>query len=165
MASNILEDLADHYPEFRGDYTPPWGLPTVADLESIAARYGCHFPPSYIRYCTQYASRVPVPDNAFVWASAKPDQDAYASLKATLASARTWGVPDYLVPFWEDESNFLCFDSRNSDNQGEFPIVFWEHDFQAMDPGVVARTFVDWLIGRLEAWRKKKTSKESQPDV
>ncbi len=93
-----------------------------------------------------------------MWASADPNTDAYASLEATIELGRNWGIPTYLVPFWHDEGNFYCFDTRNRSEFDESPIVFWEHDAPSDNPGVTHESFVDWLKERLEqAWKRRQS--------
>jgi SUKH superfamily protein len=144
-----FEALRERYPEFTGDYTPPWGLPQRTDFDGLTERYGVQFPPSYLEYCTKYASRLPA-DNGFMWASAKPGEAAYASLQATIEHAREWGVASSLVPFWEDEGNFYCFDTTKSPEDREFPVVFWDHDQHGLIPPLGFPCFVDWLASCLE---------------
>ena len=90
------------------DYTPPWGLPTVEDFVYLAERYGCCYPPSFVRFQTYYAAILPTPDNALRWANR--DLEPYLSLEDAIVSARRTGVPNRLIPFWFDEGNFSCFD-------------------------------------------------------
>lgn len=146
-----LSVLLQPYRRIEAD-APPWGLPTAATFQSLELRYGCKFPPSYLEYCRFHAVNVPLGDNAFMWASADPKEDAYASLEAAIIGARVWRIPSHFVPFWEDEGNFYCFDTRTVSADGEFPIVFWDHD----DPRGSAKaepefaSFVEWLLDRLK---------------
>lgn len=125
-------------PEQIIDQTPPWGLPEERHLADLEARYGVRFPPSCVEFCTRWADRIPV-DNFFRWATADPEEDAYASLEAAIQSARSLGMTRRHVPFWEDNSNYYCFDTENDS------VVFWEHDAPAEDLTPSHPSFLAWL--------------------
>jgi hypothetical protein len=149
-----LEHLCASFPEFAGNFTPPWGLPTRLDFEALSKRYGCEFPPSYVSFQTEYAAKLPIPDAGFRWAT--PGLEPYLSLETTIVSAREWGVAHHLVPFWDDEGNFFCFDTRRPSGGGEYPVVFWDHEAPEESPPPTCRDFVEWLSGRLEEWRRRR---------
>jgi hypothetical protein len=136
-----FEQLRAAFPQFAADYTPPWGLPTANDFAYLAARYGCEYPPSFIRFQTCYAAVLPAPDNAFLWANR--GLEPYLSIEAAIAGARRMGVPEQLAPFWSDEGNFTCFDTGSPGPGGEFPVVFWDHDAGSAVREAV--DFVQWL--------------------
>lgn len=136
-----FEQLRTAYPQFTSNYAPPWGLPTVADFAYLAEQYGCQYPPSFIRYQTHWAAVLPQPDNAFRWANR--GLEPYLSIEDAILEARQIGAPTIFVPFWSDEGNFTCFDTGSPDADGEFPVVFWDHDVS--EATCEARDFVDWL--------------------
>ena len=152
-----LEEIASVLAENAVDYTPPWGLPSRTDFEALSGKYVGRFPPSFISYQTEYAARIPA-DNGFLWA--KPDLEPYLSLEDGIVHARRWGVPEHYVPFWTDEGNFLCFDASRPLIDGEFPIVFWEHEAPAdyLDPSWYG--FVDWLADLQEKRRLRRDRKD-----
>jgi len=54
-----FEQLRIAFPQFTADYTPPWGLPTAEDFAYLSQRYGCQYPPSFVRFQTHYARFLP----------------------------------------------------------------------------------------------------------
>jgi hypothetical protein len=147
MHSALEQLLRDH--GRKSGQPPPWGTPTPEYFQSLEATYGCRFPPSYIAFFCDYASRIPIADHGLKWPLADPGEEAYLSLEATIRDARAWGMPAHFMPFWEEESNFYCFDTQYPDSSGEFPVVFWEHDAPSDDEQHLFPTFVEWLRSRL----------------
>jgi hypothetical protein len=151
-----LESIRRDFPQLNDDYTPPWGLATRAEFERLTKLYGCKFPPTYMLYQTEYVAMIPIVDNGFAWAT----QDLEApNLESTIVSARKWGVPEHLVPFWEDESNFYCFDTQRPSLDAEYPVVFWCHDEHRVLDVQHLRwpNFVSWVRQSLEDWQKRIT--------
>ena len=69
-------------------------------------------------------------------------------------------LPSFLISFYNDGmGNQVCFDTRYPAADGEYPIVFWDHELSAEEnldastkasesnesTGIVARSFPDWL--------------------
>ena len=69
-------------------------------------------------------------------------------------------LPSFLISFYNDGmGNPVCFDTRYPAEDGEYPIVFWDHELSAEEnldastkasegdesAGIVARSFPDWL--------------------
>ena len=75
----------------------------------MAERYGCAYPPSFVRFQSHWAAMLPQPDNAFLWANR--GLEPYLSIEDAIVGARQMGVPPKLAPFWSDEGNFTCFDT------------------------------------------------------
>jgi hypothetical protein len=136
-----FEQLRAVFPEFGGNFTPSWGLPTEEDFAVLAIRTGCRFPPSFIRFQTHYAAVLRFPDNGLRWANR--GLPPYLSLEDAILGARRMGAPPRLVAFWSDEGNFSCFDSVEATPDGEMPVEFWDHDSRgAMRE---APDFLGWL--------------------
>lgn len=142
-----FEQLRAAYPTFSGDYTPPWGLAAATDFAYLAKRYGCHYPPSFIRFQTYWAAVLPPPDNAFRWANV--NLEPYLSIEHAILDARQMSVPAHFAPFWSDEGNFTCFDTASPDLEGEFPVEFWDHEGGS---GREASDFIDWLNLKYRQW-------------
>jgi hypothetical protein len=149
-----LEELCNAFPEFDGDFTPPWGLPTADDFVRISLQFACPFPQSFIDFQTVYAARLPIPDNGFRWANS--NLEPYLSLEATIEFARQWGMAAHYVPFWDSEGNFCCFDTSSIREDQEFPVVFWEHDAPGDDLSHQWPDFVAWFSEGLEKLRLQK---------
>lgn len=150
-----FEELRVAFPEFFGDYTPPWGLPTADDFAYLATRYEVWYPPSFVRFQTHYAALLPVPpDSAFRWANR--GLEPYLSIEATIVSARQTKVPVRLVPFWQDEGNFTCFDTGGLESTDEPPVAFWDHD--SGSTVVEAADFIAWLEIAYRRWKQRLNS-------
>jgi hypothetical protein len=69
-------------------------------------------------------------------------------------------LPPLLVAFYNDGmGNQVCFDTRHTSDDGEYPIVFWDHELGADEnleasarvsrhpesAGIIASSFLDWL--------------------
>lgn len=137
-----------HYPESR-ESLPPWGLPTPETFRELSRKLDVAFPPSYLDFCCNHAATIPIPGEGFKWATADLTEDAYASLEIAIGDARGLGAPRYFVAFAELEGNFYCFDTRFPNEQGEFPIVFWEHNAPNGDELHQFPDFIHWLAARL----------------
>lgn len=144
-----FQQLRVEFPEFTGDYTPPWGLPTEDDFTHLTQRYGLCYPPSFVLFQTRYAAVLPPPDNAFRWANR--GLEPYLSIEFAITDARSMGVPAQLAPFWSDEGNFTCFETGLSQPDGEMPVEFWDHE----SGGTVreATDFIEWLAA---AYRNRR---------
>jgi hypothetical protein len=60
--------------------------------------------------------------------------------------------PEYLVPFYQDGyGNCYCFDRRTRSEDGEYPIVFWDHHL-TRDENIVRVAEVDVTFSN-GAWR------------
>ena len=128
-----LEDLLSKNPKEPGtppegfENYPPFRMPTMEEVTQISRKYNCPFPPSFIKYQTDLGKYIADPEG-LGWAS--PEVPAYMSLESIIKGACEceWEPDRWLVPFAEDEGNFYCFDTRFPDSEGEFPVVFWDHD-------------------------------------
>jgi hypothetical protein len=69
-------------------------------------------------------------------------------------------LPYFMVAFYTDGmGNQICFDTRRPSHDGEYPIVFWDHELGADEnleasttvarnhesAGIIASSFPDWL--------------------
>ena len=69
-------------------------------------------------------------------------------------------LPPFLVAFYNDGmGNQVCFDTRTRSSDGEYPVVFWDHELDPQEnveassrtaetfesAGVVALSFSEWL--------------------
>jgi hypothetical protein len=82
----------------------------------------------------------------------------FANRQEHMASASP--LPEFLVAFYNDGmGNQVCFDTRSHSEDGEYSIVFWDHELEASEnlkasehlsanpesAGVIAPSFFDWL--------------------
>ena len=56
----------------------------------------------------------------------------------------------YIVPFYPDGfGNFACFDTRNIDENGSWPIGFWEHDVEydkTCEPEIINNSLIEFIM-------------------
>ena len=62
----------------------------------------------------------------------------------------TTPLPEFLITFHNNGSgDQLCFDTRHPNPDGEYPIVFWDHELTPEENlenlDVVADSFAEWL--------------------
>ena len=76
----------------------------------------------------------------------EPMQDIVTSYREPAYTA--W--PEWLVPFFQDgHGNCYCFDTRSPPRDGEYPIVFWDHEFSRDEniarAGRTDASFPEWV--------------------
>ena len=146
---NQFRELAQLFAESGKDYTPPWGLANHEQIQALCLKHDCRFPPSFILFHTKYSSTVPCV-NGLKFPGA-PESASYLNLDFTIQDARNWGIPDFYLPFWEDNAEFLCFDTREESSDGEFPVVRCDHEHPEEDDlSFEHATFLDWLYEALK---------------
>lgn len=129
---------------------PPPSPEQIADAE---AQLECKFPPSYLRFLSAAGSYQlpfwepywvgPCQRQGIVEANQREHRDVPSPLAPFLVSFFNNGMGDQ-----------LCFDTRTVDENGEYPIVFWDHELSQeenlADLDIVAHTFADWLVDEVE---------------
>jgi hypothetical protein len=140
----------ERFPDLGPAYPADWEIPTREYIQELALKYRCRFPVSFIEFQTCEAARTPMADrdfDGFGWAN--PELQRHFSLEDKLAAARQIDLPDCLVAFRDDNGDFHCFDTRDSDgNDAEFPVVLWDHNGNEISDS--ASCFGDWLVTGLE---------------
>ena len=135
------------------DVVPP---PTQAQLADAEAKLGFKFPPSFLvflskagAYKLRYWEIFWVGDESLryrniIEANRSEREDSEPALPAFLVTFHNNGCGDQ-----------LCFDTRKRDGDGEYPIVFWDHErtaeenLESLSP--MADNFADWLMQEVEA--------------
>jgi hypothetical protein len=148
-----LEDLHKKYPEREAAFPSTLEKPNKEDLADIQKKYSCAFPKSFIQFQLEYFDTVPMGDFAFEgfgWAN--KSLEPYLNLEEVVKDYRELGLPNYLSPFRVDNGDFWCFDTRHPDENGEFPIVIWNHNDNDIErnPDDQWRNFIDWLDKTME---------------
>jgi hypothetical protein len=129
--------------------------PTQAQIRDAEAKLGFKFPPTFLTflenagsYCMSYWETFWVGDDSLggrniVKANISEREDATSALPAFLIAFHNDGCGDQ-----------FCFDTRRSDQDGEYPIVFWDHELSAennlLDLFPVAHNFADWLMQEVQ---------------
>lgn len=122
-----------------------WGAGFYAPLserrDEVERRLGIIFPAHYVNFVERLKGMaVPVQDIL----EAVPD-----------ASQPSW--PKYLIPFFQDgQGNCFCFDVRAQSREGEYPIVFRDHELTP-DENMVRTATTDVSFA---AWAERYASKE-----
>lgn len=148
-----LEELLKKYPDREAAFPTNLDKPTKEDLIGIQRKYECVFPNSFIQFQLEYYDKTPMGDFAFDgfgWAN--KDLEPYLNLNEVVKDYHDLNYPTYLSPFRTDNGDFWCFDTRHPDQNGEFPVVIWSHNDNAIeeDPSYQWTNFIDWLDKTME---------------
>ena len=133
---------------------PRVGPPPTDEQVAVAqSALGCSFPPSFLRFLAT-AGAYQLPYWETYWVGPCERQDIVVANRWEREEAAS-PLPLYLVSFHNDGmGNQLCFDTRSADNDGEYPIVFWDHEIPAEENlaklDVVACNFAEWLAMEVE---------------
>jgi hypothetical protein len=136
---------------------PPPSDQSIALAEAVLA---IKFPASFISIMRE-ARPMHVPVNAgFYFVSDREGITAANQFEHARGS-----LPDFMVTFYGDGmSNHLCFDTRRRFPDGEYPIVYWDHELTPKEnlaasehaagnsesAGIVAFSFSEWLNSLIE---------------
>jgi hypothetical protein len=127
--------------------TPAPTTPQIADAEALLGRT---LPPSYVQFMTGAGTLMP-PDWDLYWVG-PPDMHRRNLVVANQVERddADCPLPLFLIAFFDDGGDQLCFDTRRPDADGEYPIVLWDRDRPAdeqLQEGlfVTADDFLDWV--------------------
>lgn len=148
-----FEELHKKYPNRGAAFPSDLDKPNEKDLEDIQTKYKCIFPISFVQFQLNYSDKTPMGDFAFVgfgWANVK--LEPYLNLEEVVKDFQELNFPSYLSPFRTDNGDFWCFDTRHTDQNGEFPIVIWSHNANDIErePNYNWTNFIDWLDKTME---------------
>jgi hypothetical protein len=111
-------------------------LSTHDDVRNAEEKLGVAFPPSYVKYQLQYSD--------VTFGTYEPyhlfQDGSYLDLVASVDEARENGLPDHLLPFVEDNSDYFCFDLQSAGP--EYKVAFWSHNGKQ---GETWSNFLDWV--------------------
>ena len=132
-------------------FAPP---PSKSQIDRAEAELGFKFPPSFLTflnlaggYALEYWETYWVGDDSL----------GYRNIIDANRSERevTSPLPGFLVSFHNNGcGDQLCFDTRKPDEDGEYPVVFWDHEktpeenLAILSP--VAANFSEWLIQEIK---------------
>ena len=138
--------------------TPP--PPTDAEIRNAEISLKLKFPDTFIAFMRN-SRELNLPLCAqFYWVG----DDSLGTVNivsANFAERNASGsrAPDFFVAFYNDGmGNQVCFDTRRPNSNGEYPIVFWDHELDADENlaksdrpainrenvGCIANSFPDW---------------------
>jgi hypothetical protein len=129
--------------------------PSPAQIARAESELLIKFPPSFLTflsdagsYCLSYWETYWVGDDSLGWRNI---------IKANLSERTnaTSALPAFLVAFHNNGcGDQLCFDTSKKDENGEYPIVFWDHELAAeknlAELFTVADNFADWLMQEVD---------------
>jgi len=141
---DLFNKIKEKYPNYDPSFNEDWEKPNINDLNKISNDFNCKYPTEFIDFQLKYCFEIPMGDFAwdgFGWANLQ--LEPYMNLYKIVKDARTIGVPDYLSPFKNDNSDYYCFDTRYEG----FPVVIWDHNSQDIekDSNFKWKNFIDWL--------------------
>jgi hypothetical protein len=123
-------------------------LPMSADLPSAEVALGLEFPPSYRVFIER--------DDC----SSIPGRDIVQENQRSRTDKCGFYLPLFLVAFFHDGmGNQYCFDTRAKDADGEYPVIFWDHELSTDEKlGQITTTdrcFGEWLLRYAEELPEK----------
>ncbi|MCG8510944.1 MAG: SMI1/KNR4 family protein [Rhodospirillales bacterium] len=128
--------------------------PTPGQIARAEAMLGCRLPPSYVEFLTRAGMHI-LPDWDIYWIG-----DETLELRNIVVAndvernAEEEPIPHFLIAFYDDGTgDQYCFDTRQPDEAGEYPIVLWERDKTQRIENlyVTAENFVEWLKAEVKA--------------
>lgn len=128
--------------------------PSNEMILSAEGALGCKFPPSFLSFLQNAGSyQLPFWETYWIGPCAREDIVEANRFEREESSSP---LPFYLVSFFNNGlGDQLCFDTREADHSGEYPIVFWDHELTQEDNlselEVVADNFAEWLMDEVEA--------------
>ena len=141
-----FEDIKNKYPDRDPAFPLNLPEPDADTLNRLIEKYNCKYPKSFIDFQIKYFKEIPIGDFAFEGLGfANNELDLYMSLEEVLKDYRELNYPEYLTPFKQDNGDFWCFDSRDSDS--EPPVVIWDHNNNNVETDSDFRwsNFIDWI--------------------
>lgn len=134
------------------EVVPPPSLQQIRDAEQ---KLGIQFPPSFLRFL-QEAGDCQLPFWETYWVG--DDLLRWRNIVAANEAERNTDVPlpRFLVAFHNNGcGDQLCFDTRQRSPEGEYSIVFWDHEATVEENlaglPVVAAGFAEWLQQEVDA--------------
>ena len=130
--------------------------PTVEQIRDAEAGLGRQFPPSFLEFLREAgACQLPLWQTYWVGDGSLGPRNIVAANEAQRNADPP--LPCFLVAFHNNGcGDQLCFDTRQRSADGEYPVVFWDHEASLeenlADLFVVADDFAGWLEQEVEVW-------------
>ncbi len=136
--------------------------PSAEMINDAETKLGFKFPPSFLIFLEQ-AGSYQLPFWEPYWVGPCERRDIVeANLFERKESSSP--LPSYLVSFFNNGiGDQFCFDTRKSDFNGEYPIVFWDHEISSEENlaelEVVDSNFAEWLMTEINEASYQSISK------
>ena len=142
-------------------FTPP-APPSDEAVARAEADLSIKFPGSFVSFLREsHAMKLPLCAQ-FYWIGGESlGADGIVAANRREHEEAGSPLPRFLVAFYNDGmGNQVCFDIRRCSPDGEYPIVFWDHELGAEEnlsasqraaessesAGIIATSFPDWLM-------------------
>ena len=138
----------------RNEFFVPPAPPSDEEIARTEAALGVKLPQSFVSFMRESRKMKLPPYARFHWAG-----DIAAANRQEHEEAGS-PLPHFLITFYNDGmGNQACFDTRHAREDGEYPIVFWDHELGPEEnlavvgkpsshrelAGLVASSFSEWL--------------------
>ena len=148
-----LKKLRDHRyisrPDEKVENKP---APSGQDIQNAENDLGIALPVSYKAFLGKAGTCPLIFDEVF-WVGS--NGETYENIVDICEKEKAEGdSQDHLIPFFADGyGNYACFDTRKS-REGEYSVVFWDHEEQLSEPGcepeIIADSFAEWFLEEVE---------------
>jgi len=121
--------------------------PTTEELAHAESYLGAPLPPTFKVFLASAGSyKLPYWETFWVGDDSLGYRNIIEANRSEREDAEP-ALPPFLITFHNNGmGDQLCFDTRFRALNGEYPIVFWDHELPAdQDPNVVADSFAHWL--------------------
>jgi hypothetical protein len=114
-------------------------------VTSLETALGVKFPPSYRQFLLNFGGAF-LTGNIIsgIYESAPLMPNEGSTFGDTQRYREVFGMPNYLIVVAPDEDAPYCLDSRETDENGEMPVVCYT--FHTKHIGVIAESFEEYLI-------------------
>jgi hypothetical protein len=125
-------------------------VPTQEQIRSAEIELGIEFPPSFLVFLERAGSyKLPYWETYWVGDVALGYRNIIAANIMERSETES-SLPSFLVAFQNNGCGDLsCFDTRNCRFDGEYSIVFWDHELSSAENlsnlEAVADSFTEWL--------------------
>jgi SMI1 / KNR4 family (SUKH-1) len=125
-----------------------------AAIDVAASQLRLPLPPGYRAFLRRFGSGY-VSFESFIGLGGPPHLDVVKATNKLRQPSRTSAFPDALIPILPDGGgNYDCIDTSQPTGEGEFRIVFWQHDRGDGICETVADSYLGWLWEILQAIRR-----------
>jgi hypothetical protein len=130
-------------------------MPSQEQLRAAEARLEARFPPSFLEFLRE-AGACQLPFWQTYWVGDDLGKRDIVAANYAQRGAKS-PLPCFLIAFHNNGcGDQLCFDTRRQSKDGEYPVVFWDHEItledNLADLFVVADDFAEWLEQEVEVW-------------
>ena len=127
--------------------------PSTEQITAAEALLGCKFPPSFLTFLAR-AGSYQMEFWETYWVGPCDRQDIVETNRQERLETDS-PLPPYLIAFFNNGAgDQVYFDTRTVDTNGEYPIVFWDHEL-SQEENVeqleqIAPNFTEWLMDEVK---------------